>query len=128
MRRRTREEILQLIATITALKLQQVPPAVILSQLVTDHGLSLRHARRYLARISERIREEAPADSADPFDQTAAMALRRLQFQMLNASPSELPRLITALAKLREVCSPGPSLSDSEMLGRAAFSGGLSKL
>lgn len=126
-RRRTRPEQQELLAFVTSQKLQQVPPALILSQLVTDHGMSLRHARRYLALASETVHQQGIPAPADPFDATAAMALQRLQLAMISATPAELPRLIAALAKLREVASAGPTLADDDIIQRAAFMGGLAK-
>jgi hypothetical protein len=110
------------------LRLQGATPSVILSRLVTDYGVSVRQARRYLALANDEIREDGIGPAADPFSETAAMALQRLQLQLLEATPSELPRLISALAKLREVMGNGPSLSDADLINRSAFEGGLSAL
>lgn len=125
--RATRDELEERVAYAAMLKLQHTTPGAIMTKLVENYGVSIRQARRYLALASEEVKAEGLDAPVDPFSETAHMALRRLQLQMLEATPSELPRLITALAKLREVMAPGPSLSDSEMLQRAAFIGGLAK-
>ena len=126
--RATNTELAERVGIAAMLRLQGATPSVILSRLVTDYGVSVRQARRYLALANEEIREDGIGPSADPFSETAAMALQRLQLQLLEATPSELPRLITALAKLREVMSNGPSLSDADLINRAAFEGGLAAL
>lgn len=126
--RATNTELAERVGIAAMLRLQGATPSVILSRLVTDYGVSVRQARRYLALANEEIREDGIGPSADPFSETAAMALQRLQLQLLEATPSELPRLITALAKLREVMANGPSLSDADLINRAAFEGGLSAL
>ena len=125
--RSTSEELAERVAYAAGLKLQSVAPRVILSKLVENYGVSLRQARRYLALATEEVREDGIADAADPFNETATMAPNQIQLQILDASASELPRLVTALAKLREVMAPGPSLSQAELLQRAAFVGGLAK-
>lgn len=126
--RATNAELTERVSVAAMLRLQGATPSVILSRLVTDYGVSVRQARRYLALANDEIREDGIGPAADPFSETAAMALQRLQLQLLEATPSELPRLITALAKLREVMSNGPSLSDSDLINRAAFEGGLAAL
>ena len=126
--RATNSELTERVSIAAMLRLQGATPSVILSRLVTDYGVSVRQARRYLALANDEIREDGIGPAADPFSETAAMALQRLQLQLLEATPSELPRLITALAKLREVMSNGPSLSDSDLINRAAFEGGLAAL
>lgn len=126
--RATNAELTERVSIAAMLRLQGATPSVILSRLVTDYGVSVRQARRYLALANDEIREDGIGPAADPFSETAAMALQRLQLQLLEATPSELPRLITALAKLREVMSNGPSLSDSDLINRAAFEGGLAAL
>ena len=126
--RATEEEVAERIQFAAMLRLQGATPAAILSRLVTDYGLSVRQARRYLARANEEIREDGIPAAADPFSETANTALRRLQLQMLEATPSELPRLIGSLAKLREVMATGPSLSDADLINRAAFEGGVAAL
>lgn len=126
--RATNTELTERVSIAAMLRLQGATPSVILSRLVTDYGVSVRQARRYLALANEEIREDGIGPSADPFSETAAMALQRLQLQLLEATPSELPRLISALAKLREVMSNGPSLSDADLINRAAFQGGLAAL
>jgi len=126
--RATNAELTERVSIAAMLRLQGATPSVILSRLVTDYGVSVRQARRYLALANDEIREDGIGPAADPFSETASMALQRLQLQMLDATPSELPRLISALAKLREVMATGPSLSDSELINRAAFEGGLSAL
>lgn len=126
--RATNAQLTERVSIAAMLRLQGATPSVILSRLVTDYGVSVRQARRYLALANEEIREDGISPSADPFSETAAMALQRLQLQLLEATPSELPRLISALAKLREVMANGPSLSDADLINRAAFEGGLSAL
>jgi predicted DNA-binding transcriptional regulator YafY len=126
--RATNSELTERVSIAAMLRLQGATPSVILSRLVTDYGVSVRQARRYLALANDEIREDGIGPAADPFSETAAMALQRLQLQLLEATPSELPRLISALAKLREVMSNGPSLSDSDLINRAAFEGGLAAL
>ena len=126
--RATNAELTERVSIAAMLRLQGATPSVILSRLVTDYGVSVRQARRYLALANDEIREDGIGPAADPFSETAAMALQRLQLQLLEATPSELPRLITALAKLREVMSSGPSLSDADLINRAAFEGGLAAL
>ena len=126
--RATNTELAERVSIAAMLRLQGATPSVILSRLVTDYGVSVRQARRYLALANDEIREDGIGPAADPFSETAAMALQRLQLQLLEATPSELPRLITALAKLREVMSSGPSLSDADLINRAAFEGGLAAL
>ena len=126
--RATNSELAERVSIAAMLRLQGATPSVILSRLVTDYGVSVRQARRYLALANDEIREDGIGPAADPFSETAAMALQRLQLQLLEATPSELPRLITALAKLREVMSSGPSLSDADLINRAAFEGGLAAL
>lgn len=126
--RATNAQLTERVSIAAMLRLQGATPSVILSRLVTDYGVSVRQARRYLALANEEIREDGIGPAADPFSETAAMALQRLQLQLLEATPSELPRLISALAKLREVMSNGPSLSDADLINRAAFEGGLSAL
>ena len=126
--RATNSELAERVSIAAVLRLQGATPSVILSRLVTDYGVSVRQARRYLALANDEIREDGIGPAADPFSETAAMALQRLQLQLLEATPSELPRLITALAKLREVMSSGPSLSDADLINRAAFDGGLAAL
>ena len=126
--RATNAELAERVSIAAMFRLQGATPSVILSRLVTDYGVSVRQARRYLALANDEIREDVIGPAADPFSETAAMALQRLQLQLLEATPSELPRLITALAKLREVMSSGPSLSDSDLISRAAFEGGLAAL
>lgn len=126
--RATNSELAERVSIAAMLRLQGATPSVILSRLVTDYGVSVRQARRYLALANDEIREDGIGPAADPFSETAAMALQRLQLQLLEATPSELPRLITALAKLREVMSSGPSLSDADLINRAAFDGGLAAL
>lgn len=126
--RATSAELTERVSIAAMLRLQGATPSVILSRLVTDYGVSVRQARRYLALANEEIREDGIGPAVDPFSETAAMALQRLQLQLLEATPSELPRLITALAKLREVMAAGPSLSDSDLINRAAFEGGLAAL
>ena len=126
--RATNAELAERVSIAAMFRLQGATPSVILSRLVTDYGVSVRQARRYLALANDEIREDGIGPAADPFSETAAMALQRLQLQLLEATPSELPRLITALAKLREVMSSGPSLSDSDLISRAAFEGGLAAL
>lgn len=126
--RATNTELAERVSIAAMLRLQGATPSVILSRLVTDYGVSVRQARRYLALANDEIREDGIGPAADPFSETAAMALQRLQLQLLEATPSELPRLITALAKLREVMSSGPSLSDADLINRAAFDGGLAAL
>jgi len=125
--RATRDELEDRVSYAAMLKLQHTTPGAIMAKLVETYGVSIRQARRYLALASEEVRTEGLDTPVDPFNETAHMALRRLQLQMLEATPSELPRLIAALAKLREVMAPGPSLHDSEILQRAAFAGGLAK-
>ena len=126
--RATNTELAERVGIAAMLRLQGATPSVILSRLVTDYGVSVRQARRYLALANDEIREDGIGPAADPFSETAAMALQRVQLQLLEATPSELPRLITALAKLREVMSSGPSLSDADLINRAAFDGGLAAL
>lgn len=126
--RATNAQLTERVSIAAMLRLQGATPSVILSRMVTDYGVSVRQARRYLALANEEIREDGISPSADPFSETAAMALQRLQLQLLEATPSELPRLISALAKLREVMSNGPSLSDADLINRAAFEGGLAAL
>ena len=126
--RATNAELTERVSIAAMLRLQGATPSVILSRLVTDYGVSVRQARRYLALANDEIREDGIGPAADPFSETAAMALQRLQLQLLEATPSELPRLITALAKLREVMGNGPTLSDSDLINRAAFDGGLAAL
>ena len=126
--RATNTELTERVSIAAMLRLQGATPSVILSRLVTDYGVSVRQARRYLALANDEIREDGIGPSSDPFSETAAMALQRLQLQLLEATPSELPRLISALAKLREVMGNGPSLSDVDLINRAAFEGGLSAL
>ena len=126
--RATNTELAERVSIAAMLRLQGATPSVILSRLVTDYGVSVRQARRYLALANDEIREDGIGPAADPFSETAAMALQRLQLQLLEATPSELPRLITALAKLREVMGNGPTLSDSDLINRAAFDGGLAAL
>jgi hypothetical protein len=126
--RATNAELAERVSIAAMLRLQGATPSVILFRLVTDYGVSVRQARRYLALANDEIREDGIGPAADPFSETAAMALQRLQLQLLEATPSELPRLITALAKLREVMSSGPSLSDADLINRAAFEGGLAAL
>jgi len=126
--RATNAELTERVSIAAMLRLQGATPSVILSRLVTDYGVSVRQARRYLALANDEIREDGIGPAADPFSETAAMALQRLQLQLLEATPSELPRLISALAKLREVMASGPSLSDADLINRAAFEGGLSAL
>jgi len=126
--RATNAELKERVSIAAMLRLQGATPSVILSRLVTDYGVSVRQARRYLALANDEIREDGIGPAADPFSETAAMALQRLQLQLLEATPSELPRLISALAKLREVMATGPSLSDAELINRAAFEGGVSAL
>ena len=126
--RATNAELTERVSIAAMLRLQGATPSVILSRLVTDYGVSVRQARRYLALANDEIREDGIGPAADPFSETAAMALQRLQLQLLEATPSELPRLITALAKLREVMGNGPTLSDSDLINRAAFEGGLAAL
>lgn len=126
--RATSAELTERVSIAAMLRLQGATPSVILSRLVTDYGVSVRQARRYLALANEEIREDGISPAADPFSETAAMALQRLQLQLLEATPSELPRLVAALAKLREVMATGPSLSDSDLINRAAFEGGLAAL
>ena len=126
--RATNTELAERVSIAAMLRLQGATPSVILSRLVTDYGVSVRQARRYLALANDEIREDGIGPAADPFSETAAMALQRLQLQLLEATPSELPRLISALAKLREVMANGPSLSDADLINRAAFEGGLSAL
>lgn len=126
--RATNAELAERVSIAAMLRLQGATPSVILSRLVTDYGVSVRQARRYLALANDEIREDGIGPAADPFSETAAMALQRLQLQLLEATPSELPRLITALAKLREVMATGPTLSDSDLINRAAFEGGLAAL
>ena len=127
--RATDEEMRERIAAAALLKLQGATPAVILSRLVADHGVSVRQARRYLALASEEIRHDGIDPAPDPLSETAAMALHRLQLQLMDATPAELPRLVTALAKLREVMGQtGPTLSDAELVNRAAFEGGRAAL
>ena len=126
--RATNAELAERVSVAAMLRLQGATPSVILSRLVTDYGVSVRQARRYLALANDEIREDGIGPAADPFSETAAMALQRLQLQLLEATPSELPRLITALAKLREVMATGPTLSDSDLINRAAFEGGLAAL
>lgn len=125
--RSTQAELTERVAYAAALKLQSAAPRLILSKLVETYGVSLRQARRYLALATEEVRNEGIDEPSDPFNETAAMALQRIQSQMLDASASELPRLVTALAKLREVMAPGPSLSQAELINRAAFIGGMAK-
>ena len=126
--RATNTELAERVSIAAMLCLQGATPSVILSRLVTDYGVSVRQARRYLALANDEIREDGIGPAADPFSETAAMALQRLQLQLLEATPSELPRLISALAKLREVMGNGPSLSDADLINRAAFEGGLAAL
>ena len=126
--RATNAELTERVSIAAMLRLQGATPSVILSRLVTDYGVSVRQARRYLALANDEIREDGIGPAADPFSETAAMALQRLQLQLLEATPSELPRLISALAKLREVMATGPSLSDADLINRAAFEGGLAAL
>lgn len=126
--RATNVELTERVSTAAMLRLQGATPSVILSRLVTDYGVSVRQARRYLALANDEIREDGIGPAADPFSETAAMALQRLQLQLLEATPSELPRLISALAKLREVMANGPSLSDADLINRAAFEGGSAAL
>ena len=126
--RATDEEVAERVQFAAMLRLQGATPAAVLSRLVSDYGLSVRQARRYLARANDEIREEGLPAAADPFTETASTALRRLQLQMMEATPSELPRLIGALAKLREVMATGPSLSDADLINRAAFEGGVAAL
>lgn len=126
--RATNAELAERVSIAAMLRLQGATPSVILSRLVSDYGVSIRQARRYLALANDEIREDGIGPAADPFSETAAMALQRLQLQLLEATPSELPRLISALAKLREVMANGPSLSDADLINRAAFEGGLSAL
>jgi hypothetical protein len=126
--RATDEEVAERIQFAAMLRLQGATPAAVLSRLVADYGLSVRQARRYLAHANEEIKKEGIPAAADPFSETATMALHRLQLQMMEATPSELPRLIGALAKLREVMATGPSLSDADLINRAAFEGGLAAL
>ena len=126
--RATSAELAERVSIAAMLRLQGATPSVILSRLVTDYGVSVRQARRYLALANDEIREDGIGPAADPFSETAAMALQCLQLQLLEATPSELPRLITALAKLREVMGKGPTLSDADLINRAAFEGGLAAL
>ncbi len=126
--RATDEQLTERIGAAALMRLQGVTGSAILSRLVADYGVSVRQARRYLALANDEIREDGLPNAADPFTETASMALHRLQLQMMEATPSELPRLISALAKLREVMAPGPSLSDAEMINRAGFEGGLAAL
>lgn len=126
--RATDQQLAERVSVAAMLRLQGASPAAALSRLVTDYGVSVRQARRYLALANEEIREDGIPAAADPFSETATMALHRLQLQMLEATPSELPRLIGALAKLREVMASGPSLSDSDLISRAAFEGGMAAL
>ncbi len=126
--RATDEQLAERVSVAAMLRLQGASPAAALSRLVSDYGVSVRQARRYLALANEEIREDGIPPAADPFSETATMALHRLQLQMLEATPSELPRLIGALAKLREVMASSPSLSDAELINRAAFEGGLAAL
>lgn len=126
--RATDEQLTERIGAAALMRLQGVTGSAILSRLVADYGVSVRQARRYLALANDEIREDGLPSAADPFTETASMALHRLQLQMMEATPSELPRLISALAKLREVMAPGPSLSDAEMINRAGFEGGLAAL
>lgn len=126
--RATADEKEARIAHAAELKLQQVAPALILLKLQQTYGVSLRQARRYLAEATELLQQDGIPAAADPFSDAAAMALNRLQLLILEATPAELPRLVTALAKLRECQPAGPTLADSEMLQRAAFVGGLAKL
>jgi hypothetical protein len=125
--RSTQEELAERVAYAAGLKLQSVAPRVILSRLVQSYGVSLRQARRYLALATEEVRTDGIEPPDDPFAETATMALQRIQHQMLDATPSELPRLVAALAKLREVMPAAPTLSQAELINRAAFSGGLAK-
>ena len=139
-KRATDDEVEERTHFAAMLRHQGVPPAAVMSRLVTDYGISLRHARRYVASANLLLKEDGLEYEAegkedkkdlpfvDPFTETASMALHRLQLQMMEATPSELPRLISALAKLREVMAPGPSLSDAEMINRAGFEGGLAAL
>lgn len=126
--RATDEQLTERIGAAALMRLQGVTGSAILSRLVADYGVSVRQARRYLALANDEIREDGLPNVADPFTETASMALHRLQLQMMEATPSELPRLISALAKLREVMAPGPSLSDAEMINRAGFEGGMAAL
>jgi len=126
--RATDQQLAERVSVAAMLRLQGATPAAILSRLVTDYAVSVRQARRYLALANEEIREDGLPPAVDPFSETATMALHRLQLQMLEATPSELPRLIGALAKLREVMATGPSLSDADLINRAAFEGGLAAL
>ena len=126
--RSTAEELQARIAHAAELKLQQVPPALVLLKLQQTYGVSLRQARRYLAGAAELLQQDGIPATGDPFSDAAALALNRLQLLILEATPAELPRLVAALAKLRECQPAGPTLSDAEMLDRAAFVGGLAKL
>ena len=126
--RATDQQLAERVSVAAMLRLQGATPSAILSRLVTDYGVSVRQARRYLALANEEIKEDGLPPAADPFSETATMALHRLQLQMMEATPSELPRLIGALAKLREVMATGPSLSDADLINRAAFEGGVAAL
>ena len=126
--RATDQQLTERVSVAAMLRLQGATPSAILSRLVSDYGVSVRQARRYLALANEEIRADGIPPAADPFSETATMALHRIQLQMMEATPSELPRLIGALAKLREVMANGPSLSDGDLINRAAFEGGLAAL
>jgi len=126
--RATVEELQARIAHAAELKLQQVPPALALLKLQQTYGVSLRQGRRYLAEAAELLQQDGIPATGDPFNDAAALALNRLQLLILEASPSELPRLVSALAKLRECASNGLTLSDADIINRAAFAGGLAKL
>ena len=126
----TNEELAGRIHYAAGLLLQGAPPAIVLSRCVEMFGVSIRTARRYLANAAEMVREDGITDKKDPFSQTAHLAMQRLQDALLEATPKELPRLISSLAKLREVMAAdqGPALSDQDLIHRSAFVGGMAKL
>jgi hypothetical protein len=128
MARSTDQQLEERVAAAAALRLQGTTPSATMAKLVADYGVSIRQARRYLALANEELREEGLDPSPDLFRETATMAMQRAQLLLVDANPAELHRLVAAMGKLHEMTPAGPTLSDADLINRAAFTGGAAAL
>jgi hypothetical protein len=128
MGRATDDQLEERVAVAASLRLQGATPSATMAKLVADYGVSVRQARRYLALANEELREEGLSPSPDLFSETATMAMQRIQLHLMDANPTELHRLVAALGKLKEMTPAGPTLSDADLINRAAYEGGMAAL
>ena len=128
--RATEQEQLERVAHAAQLKLSRVPTRLAIAELCDAYGVSIRTARRYLALAAEEIKDDLPPAVGRPIDEALEMAAELIAKRMARASTSDrdFARLADSLIKLRAAVAVGPTLSDSEMLQRAAFAGGMDAL